>query len=163
MREFGAPHQISTSFASWLRYCSDVAQRRPTKRCTMFGRVLSWYIIYWFWGLLPANGISSGAKFTSRPSLAFSYIGSVTAWHSSSGRQPNFAAFSRGHHIYSAGRPSRWASAHILVPYFLSVRQIKQASSQFWAQNNHKIGGMACLAYAKVRHMRSFATVPATT
>jgi len=28
-----------------------------------------------------------------RPSLAFSYIGSVTARHSSSGRQPNFAAW----------------------------------------------------------------------
>jgi len=33
-------------------------------------------------------------------SLAFPYIGSVTAWHSSSGRQPNFAALSRGHHLY---------------------------------------------------------------
>jgi len=32
-------------------------------------------------------------KFTLRPSLAFSYIGSVTARHSSSGRQPNFAAW----------------------------------------------------------------------
>jgi len=31
------------------------------------------------------------AKFTLRPSLAFSYIGSVTARHSSSGPQPNFA------------------------------------------------------------------------
>jgi len=30
-----------------------------------------------------------------RPSLAFSYIGSVTARHSSSGRQPNFAAWYR--------------------------------------------------------------------
>ena len=42
-------------------------------------------------------------------------IGSVTAWHSSSGRQPNFAALNTGHHIYSAGRPSRWAFSHILV------------------------------------------------
>ena len=25
------------------------------------------------------------------------------------------AAFNRGRHLYSAGRPSRWASAHILV------------------------------------------------
>ena len=35
--------------------------------------------------------------------------------HSSSGRQPNFAALNRGRHLYSAGRPSRWALAHILV------------------------------------------------
>jgi len=40
----------------------------------------------------------------------------VTAQHSSIGRQPNFAALNRGHHlysVYSAGRPSRWALAHI--------------------------------------------------
>jgi len=39
----------------------------------------------------------------------------VTARHSSSGRQPNFAALNRGCHLYSARRPPRWASAHILV------------------------------------------------
>ena len=42
-----------------------------------------------------------------------SHLGSVTARHSSSGRQPNFAALNRGRHRYSAGRPSRWALAHI--------------------------------------------------
>ena len=31
------------------------------------------------------------------------------------GRQPNFAALNRGRHLYSAGWPSRWALAHILV------------------------------------------------
>jgi len=46
-----------------------------------------------FQGLLPPDGIVPAAKFTLRPSLAFSYIRSVTAWHSSSGRQPNFAAW----------------------------------------------------------------------
>ena len=33
----------------------------------------------------------------------------------SSGRQPNFAALNTGRHLYSAGQPSCWASAHILV------------------------------------------------
>jgi len=33
----------------------------------------------------------------------------------SSGRQLNFAALNRGRHLYSAGQPSRWALAHILV------------------------------------------------
>jgi len=44
---------------------------------------------------LPPSGISSAAEFTLRPSLAFSYIGSVTARarHSSSGRQSKFAAW----------------------------------------------------------------------
>ena len=87
--------QISTGFASCLRYYSDVARQRPTKLCTMFGRLLRWYTIYTFWGLLSANGFSPATKFTLglRPSLAFSYIASVTARHSSSGRQPNFVAW----------------------------------------------------------------------
>jgi len=44
-----------------------------------------------------------------------SHLGSDTAQHSSSGRQPNFAAVNRERHLYSAGRPSRWALAHLLV------------------------------------------------
>ena len=44
-----------------------------------------------------------------------SRLGSVTARHSSSERQPNFAALNTGRHLYSKGRPSRWALAHILV------------------------------------------------
>jgi len=42
-----------------------------------------------------------------------SRFGSVTARHSSSRRQPKFAALNRRRHLYSAGRPSRWALAHI--------------------------------------------------
>ena len=44
-----------------------------------------------------------------------SRLGSVTARHSSTGHEPNFAALNRGRHLYSAWRPSRWALAHILV------------------------------------------------
>jgi len=119
---FGAPQRISTAFASWLRYCSDVAQRKPTKFCTLFGRLLGWYRLFiHFRRLLPRNGILPGAKFTLRPpSLALSYIGSVTARHSISGREPNFVALSTRRHLYSAGRPSRWALAHILVISFSS-------------------------------------------
>ena len=88
-------HQISTGFASWLRYCTDVAQRRSTKLCTMFGRLLDWYTVYIFFvrRLLPSDGILPGAKFTLHPRLTFSYIGSVTARHSSSGLQPNIVAW----------------------------------------------------------------------
>ena len=52
--EFVAPQQISTGFASCLCYCNDVAyrNRRPTKLCTMFGRLLGWYIIYTLSGAL---------------------------------------------------------------------------------------------------------------
>jgi len=31
-------------------YCIDVAHRRPTKLCTIFGRLLGWYTIYAFRG-----------------------------------------------------------------------------------------------------------------
>jgi len=41
--------------------------------------------------------------------------GSITARYSSIGHQAIFAALNRGCHLYSAGRPSHWASAHILV------------------------------------------------
>ena len=49
-------------------------------------------------------------------------VGIVTARHSSSGRERNFAALSTWGHLYSAGRPSRWASAHILVMVALCNR-----------------------------------------
>ena len=55
------------------------------------------HYIYIFGGFLPHYGILPGAKFTLHPpSLALSYFGSVTARHSSSGREPNFAALSTG-------------------------------------------------------------------
>ena len=50
-----------------------------------------------------------------------SHLGSVTARHSSSGREPNFAALNRGCHLYSVGRPSRWALAHISSFFCLSI------------------------------------------
>jgi len=65
----------------------------------MFDHLLGWYTVYTFSGVLgflPRNGILPSAKFTLRPSLALSYIGSVTARHSSSRRQLNFAALSTG-------------------------------------------------------------------
>ena len=61
--------QISTGFTAWLRYCSDAAQRRSTKLCTMFGRLRGWYTIYTFSGLLPPNGILPGAKFALRSTI----------------------------------------------------------------------------------------------
>ena len=97
--------QISTGVVSWLRYCSDVAQRRSTKLWTMFGRLLCLHSIY---TLLP------GAKFTLSPSPAFIYIGSVTARHSSSGRQPNFAAWYKewNYWTFADGATYIWLGGH---------------------------------------------------
>jgi len=50
--EFEAPQQIATGFASSLRYCTDVAQRRSTKLCRMFGRLLGWFTVYTLMGTL---------------------------------------------------------------------------------------------------------------
>ena len=61
---------------------------------------------------------------------------SVTAWHSSSGRQPNFAALNRGRHLYSAGRPSRCALDHISSS--ISCRFVVQQAVQQNAQQIYK-------------------------
>jgi len=37
---FGAQQQISTGFASWFHYCTNVAERRSTKLCMTFGGLL---------------------------------------------------------------------------------------------------------------------------
>jgi len=70
-------------------------------------------ILYiYFWELLHPNGILPSAKFTVRPSLAFFYIGSVTAQHSSTGVSQSLRRgtslkgmelrnFRRGRHIQS--------------------------------------------------------------
>ena len=90
--EFGTPQQING-----FHVLASLLHRR---RSTDVNQTLHdvWpspglYIIYTFSGDLPPNGILPGAKFTLRPSLALSYIASVTVRHSSSGREPNFAAW----------------------------------------------------------------------
>ena len=60
------------------------------------------------WDLLASLGHPCKFQQVSR-------LGSVTTRYSSSGRQSNFAASNRGRHLYSAGWPSRWALAHVLV------------------------------------------------
>ena len=50
---------------------------------------------------------------------------------SSSGRQPNFAALNRGRHLCSAGRPSGWALAHILVSTVFLLFDVPEYSNTF--------------------------------
>jgi len=66
----------------------------------------------------------------------FPRLDSITARYCSSGRQSNFAALNRGRHLYSAGRPWRWALAHILFFFcnfikkkFAGVHQTKKPFS----------------------------------
>jgi len=67
-----------------------------------------------FWGLLRPDGILLRAKFTFRPGLVFSYIGSVTAWHSSSGPQPNFAVWYKAwnYGTFTDGGTCIWLGGH---------------------------------------------------
>jgi len=67
---------------------------------------------------------------------------SVTAWQSSSGCEPNFVALSTGRHLYSAGRPSRWALAHILVCFFCACSKARGHGSH----NSFNCDGTHCLA-----------------
>ena len=120
---FWAPQQISTGFASCLCYCNDVAHWRPTKLCTMFGISWAGTLHIDFWGLLPPDRILPSAKFTLRPSLAlFCWRRYCTALQQRPSatlcgivQQMELRNFRRGCHLYSTGRPSRWALAHILV------------------------------------------------
>ena len=78
-----------------LHMSPHYGEHRPTKGCD----------------LLASLGQPSKFQRVSR-------LGSVTALHFGSGHQPNFAVLYRGRHLYSAGRPSRWALAHILVDWW---------------------------------------------
>ena len=97
--------------------------------CDMFFAGCPWYWPWASWlgvlglglegkSLLP-NGILLHAKFTLRPSLAFSYIGSVTARHSSSGPPPNFSAcykeWNYGTYTESATPIFGWAAITLCI------------------------------------------------
>ena len=64
-------------------------------------------------GSLTAD-IHSGVWGTPANFDGFRVLAALRARHSS-GRQPYFVALNRRRHLYSTGRPSRWALAHILV------------------------------------------------
>jgi len=81
--------------------------------------------IHTFSGLLPLNWILLGVKFTLHPSLAFSYIGSLTARHLSSGHQPNFAVW----YLHATGRPANFNGFRVLASL------LHRRHSIFWALN----------------------------
>jgi len=75
-----------------------------------------------------------------------SRLGSLTARHSGSERQPNFAASTRGHHLYSAERPSRWELAHIVVvEYFVDSTVVLACKMERTALNVESFGYLFCI------------------
>ena len=117
--EFGAPQQISTDFASWFdRYCRDVVQRKSTKLCTTFA--ISWagtlYIHFEnSWPLLEFCHVQNSlfVQVLRSPILAALMRGTPAAGVSQTLRHGTRNGTSQRRHLYSAGRPSRWASAQI--------------------------------------------------
>jgi len=88
---------ISMGFASCLHYYYiDVVHRRPTKLCTMFGRLLGWYTIYTFSGAFASwlNFARYRLHFASKSCvlLYWNWQHAITARHSINGHQPNFVA-----------------------------------------------------------------------
>ena len=79
------------------------------------------HYIYIFGGCCPVTEFCQVQNSVCVFQVLRSPIGSVTARHSSSGREPNFAALSTRRHLYSAGRPLRWALAHILIENDLRI------------------------------------------
>jgi len=61
------------------------------------------HYIYIFGGCCPVTEFYQVQNSLCALQVLHSPIGSVTAWHSSSGHEPNFAALSTGHHLYLAG------------------------------------------------------------
>ena len=128
----GHPSTFQPVSRNWLRYCSHVGHRRPTKLCTMFGRLLGCYAVQAdiFSGTL--DGILLGAKFTLR--LKYCVLlcwqrcrTALEQWPSAKlcgvVQGMELWNFGRGRHLYLAGRPSHWASAHILVVFVMQPSQ----------------------------------------
>jgi len=111
---WGTPANFN-GFESWLRYCSDVAQRRPTKLCTIFGRLLGWCTIRTFSGALASwrnfatCKIYFASNFLRSPVLPALLHGTPAAGFSQTSRNGTNNGITELSHLYSAGRPSRWA------------------------------------------------------
>ena len=103
---FGAPPQISTDFASWLRYISWAG--------TLYIHFGGFCPLTEFWHVqnsLCVQVLRSRiltALLHGTPAAASAKLCSVV-------QGMELRNFRRKRHLYSAGRPSRWASAHILV------------------------------------------------
>jgi len=90
----------------------------------MFGRLLVWYTTYTFSGALAPRQNFARCKidFISKSCVRLYWQHYRTALQQRASAKfcvvvqgTELRNFRRGHHLYSAGRPSRWASAHILV------------------------------------------------
>jgi len=113
-------------FCVCLRYCSDVAHRRPTKLCTMFDRLLGWYTIYTLSGALVPwwNFARCKIHFTSKSCVLLYWQRYCMALQQRVSAKlcrvvqvMEIRNFRKGCCLYWAGQPSHWALARILVVF----------------------------------------------
>jgi len=123
IRHLGTIAQLCRAVSSQLRHASTIWKKNLLNSNICLTRphnmvnfsVLVAEICWRVWGT-PANF------------NGFRILAALTAQNSSSGRHSNLAALNRRRHLYSAGRPSCWALAHILVTvYFLNYRAAASA------------------------------------
>ena len=106
-RHLGTIPQLCWAISSQLRHVSTIGKKLVKQQYLL-------HVSPQYGELRPTSGwdrfgsLGHPSYFQQLPRLR-----SVTARQSSSERQPNFAALNRRRHRCSAGRPSRWALAHI--------------------------------------------------
>jgi len=130
-RHFGTIAQVCRAISSELRHVSTIGKKllNSNTSCTCPDNMVNF-------GLLTAENCwrvwGTPTNFNGFRVLAALLYGT------SSGRQPNFAALNRGRHLCSAGRPSRWALAHILVLFVfcLLVTHISRERLNGFAPNS---------------------------
>ena len=115
LRSITGWHQLAclwhtSKFQRFLRVGLLLQQRRSSKLCTTFGRLLDGYTVYTFLAALAPwwNFARCKIHFASKFCILLYWQHRCMAlqqW-----RQPNFAALRGGHHLYSAGRPSPHSS-----------------------------------------------------
>ena len=106
-RHLGTMAQLCQAISLQLRHVSTIGKKLVKQQ----------YLLH----MLPQYGVLRSTRGWDRfgslghPSYfqRLPRLGSVTARQSTSERRPNFAALNRGRHLCLAGRPSRWALAHI--------------------------------------------------
>ena len=89
-------------------------RRRSTTLCPMFGRLMRRYTVYRFWGRLPPMEFCHVQNWLCVQVLHSPILAGLLHGTRAVGVRQT-ATLSRGRHPFSAGWPSRWESAHILV------------------------------------------------
>jgi len=107
-RHLGTISQLCPAVSSQLRHVSTTGKKLVKQQ----------YLLH-----MSRNMVNFGPRTTEIGSGVWGTLANFNGFRvlaallhgTSSGREPNFAALNRGRHLYSSGRPSRWALAHIPV------------------------------------------------